>query len=683
MKIKLRSFGIYLIKIILLAIIYRIAAILGLSMAYVQANTSPVWPPTGIALAALLLFGIKLWPGVALGVLLGSLFTGAPIPLAIGMTFGNTLEAVIGAYLLHRFLDFHNTLDRIKDVIGLSLVAVVATMISATFGAVTLSILESALWQNFGPIWSTWWIGDLLGALVVTPLLLTWLTPPWKNASIARYVEGALVFALLALLTWFVFSNNPPSGILHLALLYVIFPLMIWISLRFGTRGAAIGLFLVSGIAIWGTIRELGPFSHQPINDSLVLLQTFTGVVSLTSLILAATTAERLKAIFALHQKVNDLAALNNASETFLGTFDQESIYQTICELAVRRFALKVAWIEIMDLSEDQARVIAIQGLTAQDIPKLKEVWQEDAAQSVSEKIEVKTVRSLTNLHNEKTMLYQSYGVFPLIFGTQSVGTLKLLSEQEAYFTKDREVLIQSFANLAAVTIQNSWLLDRVRKGNEQLHALSQRLMKAQEEERLHLSRELHDESGQLLAALMVELGLLDRESSLKPDDLKKHISKLKKIVDEVQDNLHKLAVNLRPASLDHLGLVSAIQQYVSEFSKQYGLPVDFESVGMKEKRFDRDIETALFRIVQESLTNVILHAQAQRVDILLNRQKERLVAIIEDDGVGFIPSSPGLEDHLGLFGMRERVEMLGGKLTLESSPGKGTTVKVEMPCHD
>ncbi len=522
-----------------------------------------------------------------------------------------------------------------------------------------------------------------MGALVVAPLLLTWLTPPWKKASVTRYAEGLLIFALLALLTWFVFSNNPPSGILHLALLYVIFPLMIWISLRFGTRGAAIGLFLVSGIAIWGTIRELGPFSHQPINDSLVLLQTFTGVVSLTSLILAATTAERLKAILALHQKVDDLASLNDASETFLGTFDQESIYHTICQLAVKRFGLKVAWIEMVDLDGQQERVTAIQGLKPGDIPKLERMWNGNFIDFASDKIEVRSVRPHSIAAGEGDLQYQAFGVFPLVFGTQSLGTLKLLSDQQDYFTSDRILLIQSFTNLAAVTIQNSWLLDRVRKGNEQLHALSQRLMKAQEEERLHLSRELHDESGQLLAALMVELGLLEREGNPKPAEIKKHISKLKKIIDEIQDNLHKLAVNLRPASLDHLGLVSALQQYISEFSKQYGIPVDFESVGMREKRFDREIETALFRIVQESLTNVILHAQAQRVDILLNRQKERLVAVIEDDGVGFIPSSPGLEDHLGLFGMRERVEMLGGKLTLESSPGKGTTVKVEMPCCD
>jgi signal transduction histidine kinase len=681
MNPKLRRIGFYLLEIIALAIVYRLAASLGLGMAYVQANTSPVWPPTGIALAALLLFGIKLWPGVVLGVLLGSLFTGAPFPLAMGMSIGNTLEAVVCAYLLKRFFDFHNPLTRIRDVIGLVAVSFFAAMISATFGAFTLTLVEPAVWNNIVPIWTTWWIGDLLGALVVAPLLLTWLTPPWKRPTTRKLIEGTLLLFVLAGLTWFVFSNNPPSGILHLALLYVVFPIMIWVSLRFGTRGAASGVFLVSGIAIWGSIHELGPFSHQAINDSLVLLQTFTGVVSLTSLILAATTAERLQANAALHQKVEDLASMNKASETFLGTFNQENIMQIICQVAGRRFGIDATWIEIPDIHTGTMKVAAVSGITARELTKLRSNLKSEPGRLTPEKGFITLIPAAKGTVKGQSKGYTTYAIFPLMFGSQLFGRLILLSQTKESFSGDREVLIQSFANLAAVTIQNSWLLDRVRKGSEQLHALSQRLMKAQEEERLHLSRELHDESGQLLAALMVELGLMERESGQDDSQLGKHIAKLRKLVNEVQDNLHKLAVDLRPASLDHLGLDTALQQYVAEFSDQYGIPVAFETVGIKGKRLSGEIETALFRIVQESLTNVILHAQARHVDILINRQRENLVAVIEDDGIGFIPTSPGMEDHLGLFGIRERVEMLGGKLALESSPGKGTTVKVEVPC--
>jgi len=303
-------------------------------------------------------------------------------------------------------------------------------------------------------------------------------------------------------------------------MLYVIFPFMIWDALRFGQRGTSLGITLISGIAIWSTVSNRGPFAYESLNDSLLLLQTFLGVVSITSLI------------------------------------------------------------------------------------------------------------------------------------------------------------------LAAIAIQNNILYDTVLKGNERLHALSQRLMKTQEEERLHLSRELHDESGQLLAALMVQLGLLDREAPDSPT-MQPRIQELKHITSDIQTNLHRLAVNLRPASLDHVGLVTTLQQYVADFSRQHNIQVDFEAVGMDKVRLPIEIETAIFRIVQESLTNVILHAQATRVDVLLNRHNQHLVAVVEDDGIGFLPATPEVNEHLGLFGMRERIEMLGGAFTIESTQGKGTTVKVEIPCGD
>jgi signal transduction histidine kinase len=536
-----RAIAVYLLKLASLALVYHLAARVGLKMAYVQINTSPVWPPTGIALAALLLFGYNLWPGISLGVLVGSLLTGAPVGVAVGMTLGNTLEALVGAYCLKRFVGFHNAMDRIQDVVGLALCSIFSTALGASIGSMTLLLTGGIVWQAAGNIWITWWIGDLLGALVVAPVLLVWATAPSYPATRRMVGEGAVVLALLATVTWYVFGSKAFAGVLHQAMIYVIFPFMIWTALRPGQRGAATAVFLVSGIAIWATSQGMGPFSLESKNDSLVLLQTFMGVVSLTSLILAAAATERRKAADALHRRVEDLATLNE---------------------------------------------------------------------------------------------------------------------------------------------QNVWLFEEVRQGNQQLHALSQRLMKAQEEERLHLSRELHDESGQLVAALTMQLGLLERDAS-QPEALNRHIAELKRATHEIQDNLHQLAVNLRPASLDHLGLVTALQQYTEEFGRKYHIQTDFEAVGMQGKRLPIEIEIALFRIVQESLTNVALHAQATRVDVLVNVHETRVAATIEDDGVGFSPLPAVVESTLGLFGMRERVEMLGGRLTVESSPGKGTTVTAEVPNHD
>jgi signal transduction histidine kinase len=142
------------------------------------------------------------------------------------------------------------------------------------------------------------------------------------------------------------------------------------------------------------------------------------------------------------------------------------------------------------------------------------------------------------------------------------------------------------------------------------------------------------------------------------------------------------LAVNLRPASLDHLGLVTALEQFVNDFSRQYDIRVEFEAVGMQDQRLSSEAETAIYRIVQESLTNVVLHARAKLVDVLISQRNDYVVATIEDNGVGFLPTTLSVGDHLGLFGMRERVEMLNGRFTIESSPGKGTTVNVEIPSN-
>lgn len=650
-------------------------------MAYVQINTSPVWPPSGIALAALLILGSSVWPGISLGVLIGSLITGAQFNVALGITIGNTLEALCGAYLLKRLFRFQNPIDRIQDVVGLALCSILSASIGATIGTVTLMITGRGDWQGFWGLWSTWWIGDLLGALVIAPVLLVWVSLPSIRHRKRQYTEGVLLLALLVFVTWYVFGSKPPDGILHQALIYVIFPFVIWGALRLEQYGATIAVFFISGIAIWGTAQELGPFSLESKNSSLVLLQTYIAVISLTSLILAAATLERRKASEALQQRADELATLNDSSKTFLDNFDIASIYQTICRLAVTRLGMDVAWIEIPLGENIEAHLVAIQGLTAEMVAVQKTAWESDLSFQGQNSYLAKTIDEIPiSLKNDFD--FKSYGAMPLIFSNQPIGALKLLSKNKNFFTQDKKILIQSYANLAAVAIQNTWLFDEIRMSNRQLHALSQRLMKAQEDERLHLSRELHDESGQLLAALTVQLGLLERDAN-HPGTIHERVVELKQTANAIQENLHRLAVNLRPASLDHLGLITTLQQLIREFSRQYNIKVDFETVGMQEKRMPIEVETALLRIVQESLTNVVLHAQAARVDILLNMTGKRVSAIIEDNGVGFIPASAMVEDQLGLFGMRERVEMLGGTFTIESSPGKGTTVKAEVPFDD
>jgi signal transduction histidine kinase len=672
---KTTGIGIYLLKVFSLAVIYHLAARVGLMTAYVQINTSPVWPPTGIALAALLIFGFEFWPGISLGVLAGSLSQGTNFNVAFGMTVGNTLEALVGAVLLKRFFNFQNSMDRVRDVVALMTVSIFASMISATIGTMTLVVTGNTS-AGFNEIWPTWWIGDLLGALVVSPVLIVWVRPPAFRVRKRDYAEGVILLSLLIFVSWYVFGGIPPEGILHQALIYLVFPFIIWAALRLEQFGATLTILIVSGISIWGTVSGLGPFSVESRNDSLILLQTFMAVVSLTALILAAATIERREATKAAQQRAEELGTLSDSSKTFLDNFDITSIYHTICRMAVTRLGLDVAWIE-SQVGEDDSSLQAFHGLPPQAINTIKEEWESRLG---TEELHSARIALIDVPTERKNLTYNSFAVFPLIFSNKTIGALKMLSKEKGFFTHDREVLIQSYANLAVVVIQNALLFEELRTTNRQLHALSQRLMQAQEEERLHLSRELHDESGQLLAALSVQFGLLEREA---PESFRARVAELKENANDIQRNLHRLAVNLRPASLDHLGLITALQQFIREFSRQNNIPVDFETLGFAEKRMPAEIETALFRTVQEALTNVVLHAQATRIDVLLSQTNGHINTIVEDNGIGFTPASNGTEEQLGLFGMRERIEMLGGTLRIESAPGKGTIVKAELPNHD
>lgn len=656
----------YILGISAFAILYHLAARLGLQMAYVQPNTSPVWPPTGISIAVLLIFGLSYWPGVTLGVLGGSILTGAPTGLAAGMALGNTLEAFLAAFILTRKLNFHPSLDRLNDVTEYAIVSLFSTFISAIIGTLTLGLTNQLPSNAFYNVLVTWWIGDLLGALVVGSTILVWLkSPPIKKYK-KNLLEGFGLVLLIILTSWYVFSKQPPIDVIHQAMIYVIFPFVIWSALRFGQHGAVTGIFLISTIAIWGTIHGYGPFVQASINESLIVLQTFMGVVSLTSLILGATIIERRQATLSLQQRIEDLDTLNNASKFFLSNSDKASIYQIICKIAVEKINARCAWIDIPTAHNESIQPAAAVGITPDKIAEQKTAWENKT-------------RKAKKITGESNLSQMSYGNFPLVFGNTTLGMLNVIFRDASIYTNAKRLLIQSYANLAAVAIQNTLLFDEVSRGNEQLHALSQRLMKAQEEERLHLSRELHDESGQILSALMVEMGLMAKIPQ-NTGEQHSHIEKIQTLSMNLQENLHRLAANLRPASLDHLGLVKSIEQYAADFSNRHSIPVDFEAVGLEDKRLPTDIETSLFRIVQESLTNVALHARASRVDILISFRNHHVIAVIEDDGIGFTTTNPIIEKQLGLFGMKERVEMLNGLFTLESSPGKGTIVKVEVP---
>jgi len=210
---------------------------------------------------------------------------------------------------------------------------------------------------------------------------------------------------------------------------------------------------------------------------------------------------------------------------------------------------------------------------------------------------------------------------------------------------------------------------------------LLRRLASVEEEERLRLSRELHDQTGQLVTGLL--LGLRSLRSEAGDGEETARIAELEGLATRIARGLQETALELRPPALETLGLALALRSYVEAWSERHNLPVDFQCLGVEGERFSVEIETGLYRIVQEGLTNVVRHARATRVSVLLEQRRGSLNLIIEDDGIGFVVHevlvSPEKAKRLGLRGMRERVALLGGSMAVESSPGSGTTLFVRI----
>lgn len=280
-------------RITLLFLIYFMTARVGLSLGAVNDFATPVWPPSGISLAALLLFGYKLWPGIFLGAFLVNFLNGAPTPVSFGIAIGNTLEAVAGSFILNQ-IGFRTALERLKDSLALIFgAAILATLISSVIG--TFSLFTGGLISS-GEIretWFAWWVGDILGNLVVAPLILAWYNRPKYQGSLTHTLEVILSFLSLLLAASIIFEGLFGIRTSSLPIIYMVVPPLIWISVRFSPRALTTAIFLLSVVAISATVLGYGIFANPNLSHGLLVLQGFLGVHAATFLILSSTIYER------------------------------------------------------------------------------------------------------------------------------------------------------------------------------------------------------------------------------------------------------------------------------------------------------------------------------------------------------------------------------------------------------
>jgi signal transduction histidine kinase len=328
----------------ILAAVYVLAGKIGLQLAIFHPSATPVWPPTGISLAAFLLLGYWVWPAIFVGAFVVNVTTAGSIGSSFGIATGNTLEGLLGALLVNRFANGRNIFDRQGDTLKFVLLAALfSTTVSATFGVTSLSLGGYADWQRYAAIWITWWLGDVVGALMVTPAIVLCVSEhALKHAlnwSRSQLLEIGVSLSLLCLVTWFVFQSSQAMTGPNYPLAFLTLSILIWVAVRLGPCETVTAAMLCAGIAIWGTLQGSGPFARDNPHESLLLLQVFIAVIAVTALVLAVGVAERRRA-------EQELDELNRTLERRIQ--DRTSTLQATVEQLQEFNQLKTAFVGIV-----------------------------------------------------------------------------------------------------------------------------------------------------------------------------------------------------------------------------------------------------------------------------------------------------------------------------------------------
>lgn len=281
---------------LIVAVVYFAGAEVGLSLASLHQNVTPVWPPTGIAIASVLIFGPRVLPGIFIGALAANLPTSLPSPFTVGIAIGNTLEALTAWFLLQRSKHWRNSFDSVGEVLTFVVyAAVLAPLVSATIGSLNVWLGDPTQAERFIPLWLTWWMGDGFGALIFTPLIISWSSSRLINSEDMPEIGSLSVVLVIVVLV--VFGGWFPGPVKTYPLAYLCLPCLLWAALRFDQRIVTSAIVLITAVAVWGARHGYGPFVQPGSNNvTLLLLISFVGTSSLMTLLVAAVTSERRRA---------------------------------------------------------------------------------------------------------------------------------------------------------------------------------------------------------------------------------------------------------------------------------------------------------------------------------------------------------------------------------------------------
>lgn len=461
----------------LLAAVYFVAGKLGLMLAFVNPSATAVWPPTGIALAAFLLWGSRIWPGILLGAFLVNVTTSSSVPASITIALGNTLEGWAGAYLVNRFARGLRAFDSPMDNFRFAVLAgLLGTSVSATIGTTSLVLNGLAAWEDYAPVWLTWWLGDAGGALIVAPVIVLWAENPRPRWNSRRVLEPVFLLLSSILAGMLVFGGLPPLSTKNYALEFLIMPCIVWAAFRFGQREAATVTFILSGIAIWGTLHDFGPFARDSVNEGLLLLQAFMGTMTVAGLGMAAAVSERRKLEAAgwevneklergldeLAQRNHQMAVLNEIGRRLQSCLTVKEAYAILKQSGPQLFPNGSGALYVKAALQNRVEAAVVWGETS---PMRRAFAPNDCWALRRGQIHLSGTASadLVCAHLTGSAAPASL-CLPMIGQGEILGVLQLQSAFAESWTETRQRLAQTMADSVALTLANLWLHESLRQ---------------------------------------------------------------------------------------------------------------------------------------------------------------------------------------------------------------------------
>jgi signal transduction histidine kinase len=657
----------YVGSVALVAFAYYVAGRLGLELAYLDGAVAAMWPPAGLGIAVLFLYGVRLWPGIVIGDLLLADFS-TPLGTVLGQTVGNTLALVAAALLLRRLVGGRGKLERTLDVLALVLCAVVGALVSAAFGPTALRLGDVISADEFGRVFRTWSLADALGVLVVAPALLTWASTGLRGIRRRDVVEGVVGLVVLVVLAEVAPQRDVP---------YIVFPVLLWAALRLGPRGAATAIVVVCSITVWNTAQEDGPFVRESITDSVLATQLFIATAALTSLLLAAVTAERAGVARALavseaaqRALADEHAALRRVATLVAAESPPSHVFQQVTEEVGRLLGLPRATV----VKYDGAHTATVVGGWTEDgrpRPPVGTSLDLDGDTVVARVLRTGTAQRVESYDAASGSLaetlrsagYRAAVAAPVSLAGRSWGALAAATASDEPLPEGLERRLCDFADLVGQALANADARERLAASRAELVAVS-------DAERRRLERNLHDGAQQRLVSVALGLSMVDAKLEDDPGTARELLSDTQDDLTRGLEELRELARGLHPALLTERGLGPALDALLTR------APVPVEIEELPEERLTAPVEAAAYYVVAEAITNVAKYAHASRATVSISRSDGCATVTVCDDGVGGADPAGGS----GLRGLAARVEALSGRLDVDSPPDRGTCIRAEIP---